>query len=83
VELLHCSHFHHVSLVSGLAVCFPPQGAAVRATGVQPILWNWDYLLVPSFYIMYYISVFGCILPQSMISCDLWGVEDTSSFKFY
>jgi hypothetical protein len=28
----------------GLTVCFPPQGAAVRAQGVQPTLWNWDYL---------------------------------------
>jgi hypothetical protein len=27
------------------AVCFPPQGAAIRAPGVQPTLWNWDYLL--------------------------------------
>jgi hypothetical protein len=35
---------------SGLTVCFSPQGAAVRARGVQPTLWNWDYLLAPSRY---------------------------------
>jgi hypothetical protein len=28
-----------------------PQGAAIRTLGVQPTLWNWDYLLVPSRYI--------------------------------
>ncbi len=35
---------------SGLTVCFLPQGAAVNAQGVQPTLWNWDYLLAPSRY---------------------------------
>jgi hypothetical protein len=30
---------------SGLTVCFRPQEVAVRAIGVQPTLWNWDYLL--------------------------------------
>ncbi len=33
---------------SGLTVCFPTQRAAFWAGGVQPTLWNWDYLLAPS-----------------------------------
>jgi hypothetical protein len=45
------SNFHHVLLVQWSTICFPPQGAAVRASGVQPTLWHWDYLLVPSRYI--------------------------------
>ncbi len=51
VELLHFSHFTMSHWSSRLTVCFPPQGAAVRARGVQPTLWNWDYLLAPSHYI--------------------------------
>jgi hypothetical protein len=36
---------------SGLTVCFPPQGAAVCAPGMQPTPWNWHYLLALSRYI--------------------------------
>ncbi len=36
---------------SGLTVSSPPQGAAVCTLGVQPTLWNWDYLLALSCYI--------------------------------
>jgi hypothetical protein len=35
---------------SGLTICFPPQGAAVRALGLQPTFWNWDYLFAQSRY---------------------------------
>jgi hypothetical protein len=35
---------------SGLTVSFLPQGAAIRAPGVQPTLWNCDFLLAPSHY---------------------------------
>jgi hypothetical protein len=35
---------------SRVTVCSPPQGAAIRALGVQPTLWNWDYVLVLSHY---------------------------------
>jgi hypothetical protein len=49
-EFLHFSHFHQVSLVQWTNRLLPPQGAAVRIPGVQPTLWNWDYLLVPSCY---------------------------------
>ncbi len=35
---------------SGQTIYFPPQGAAICTPGVQPTLWNWDYLLVPCRY---------------------------------
>jgi hypothetical protein len=41
---------------SGLAICFLPHGAAVHAPGVQPTLWNWDYLAVPSRYTAYFLE---------------------------
>jgi hypothetical protein len=41
---------------SGLTVCFPPQGASVCTLGVQPTLWNRDYLFAPSGYTL---SVFN------------------------
>jgi hypothetical protein len=50
-QFLHFSHFHHVSLVHGLTVCFLQQGAVLRTLGVQPIHWNWNNLLVLSRYI--------------------------------
>jgi hypothetical protein len=50
VELLHFSHFHHVSLVHCTNRLLPTTGAVFRALGVQPTLWNWDYLLALSRY---------------------------------
>jgi hypothetical protein len=38
VELLHFSHFYHVSLVQWTNCWLPTQGAEVHALGVQPTL---------------------------------------------
>ncbi len=45
MELLHFSHFHHVSLVQWTKCLLLTTGLAVCTPGVQPTLWNWDYLL--------------------------------------
>jgi hypothetical protein len=41
---------------SGLAICFLPQGAVVHSPGVQPTLWNWDYLLALPCYTAYFLE---------------------------
>ncbi len=38
---------------SRLTIYFPPQGAAACAPGVQPTLWNWDYLLPVTCYTLF------------------------------
>ncbi len=53
-ELVKLLQFHSNTMSywsSGIITCFPPKGAAVHAPGVQPALWNLDYLLAPSRYI--------------------------------
>ena len=50
MELLHSHITTLAHWSSGLTVCFPPQGATVRALGVPPTLWNWDLLLALSCY---------------------------------
>jgi hypothetical protein len=50
VELLHFSHIRHVSLVQWTYRLLPATGGSSLCPGVQPTLWNWDYLLVPSRY---------------------------------
>jgi hypothetical protein len=52
---------------SGLTVCFPPQGAAVRALGVQPTLWNWDYLLMLSHYLLNFWQIFGRVYREPWV----------------
>jgi hypothetical protein len=40
VELLHFSHFHHVSLVQWTNHLLPATGGNSLRLGVQPTLWN-------------------------------------------
>jgi hypothetical protein len=50
VELLHFSHLNHVSLVQWINHLLPARRGSGPQPGVQPTLWNWDYLLAMSRY---------------------------------
>jgi hypothetical protein len=50
VEFLHFSHFHHVSLVQWTKSLLPATKGSSSRPGVQPTLWNWDYMLALSHY---------------------------------
>ncbi len=82
LELLHSHITTLAHWSSGLMVCFPPQGASVRALGVPPTLWNWDLLLALSCY--KFLFVLGLCGPgtrrQSMKEWPLYGENYSRGF---